>query len=79
MYNITLSKLQGGDAIRTDVTVGVCDFLPVVGKSFQMIANGVYDDSPQRWVTTSVVKAITGDNEVIVFKTLNSIYQIIVN
>ena len=67
---VVLSKVAGGDQIRTDTVDGHCIDLPVPGFSFMM-----FDD--ERRITTSTVKKVTYTNsKEIIFDTLNSTYKL---
>lgn len=76
MYNVTLSKIQGGYAIRTDVTTGTCNRLPAVGQMFEMFVSSGTSSDNYRWITTSSVKSVSEHDKTILFKTQNSTYRI---
>lgn len=76
MHNITLSKVKNGAAIRTDITVGYCHSLPVVGKSFEMFSEPIDKNASVRWITTSTVQKVTPDENSVIIETLNSTYKL---
>ena len=76
MHTVTLKKIKGGTAIRTDVTVGRCHKLPVVGESFEMFSEPLVKGSMLRWVTTSTVQKVTPEENSILIETLNSVYRL---
>lgn len=76
MHNVTLKKITGGTAVRTDVTVGRCHKLPVVGESFEMFSEPLVSGANVRWITTSAIQKITPEENSILIETRNSVYRL---
>ena len=77
-YNVTLTKVMGGTAIRTDVTVGCCHKLPIVGESFEMFSEPLVSGSSVRWITTSEVQKVTPEETGVLIETRNSVYRLVI-
>jgi hypothetical protein len=78
IYEVTFSKVKGGSSVRTDVTVGHCHSLPVVGKQFEMFSEPLESDEGVRWITTSTVQNIIEETDCVLLETMNSTYKLIV-
>jgi hypothetical protein len=77
MYNVTLSKVRGGERIRTDVTEGFAYSRPCVGGSFHMFADPKDPDADIRTIWTSIVQSIEPvDEHTVEITTLNSVYRV---
>ena len=79
MYNVTLSKVLGGSRVRTETVTGMCENYPVIGESFAMVAESLTFGLDLRIVRTSPVKNIDKQDNIIVFETENSTYQLLFN
>lgn len=77
MYNVTMSKVKGGERIRTDIVEGSCVDYPIIGESFVILAESLAFAGGTRIVTTSRVKNVTGEGNSLIIETLNSTYEII--
>ena len=77
MYNVTMSKVLGGERIRTDIVEGSCLDYPIIGESFVILAESLAFVGGTRIVTTSRVQSITEQVDSLIIKTLNSTYEII--
>ena len=78
MHTVTLSKVKGGDAVRTDITVGRCHNLPVVGVSFEMFSESLTRDDGVRWITTSTVQNVITHEDYVIIETTNSTYKLVI-
>ena len=76
MYDVTMSKVKGGTAIRTDVTVGRCHNLPALGVSFEMFSEPLVKNSSVRWITTSAVQNVITHDDCVIIETKNSTYKL---
>jgi hypothetical protein len=76
MHEVTIKKIKGGTAIRTDVTVGRCHNLPVVGESFEMFSEPLNKNASVRWITTSTVQNVVEETDYILIETKNSTYRL---
>ena len=76
MYNVTMSKVKGGERIRTDAVQGTCLDYPVIGESFALIAESLSFAGGVRLITTSCVKNITEQDDSLIIETQNSTYQL---
>ena len=76
MYEVTLRKVKGGSAIRTDETVGRCHRLPAIGESFEMFSEPLDKNACVRWLTTSTVQNITSEDSDMLIETRNSTYRL---
>lgn len=79
MYNVTLEKIVGGHAIRTETVTGFCVNLPEVGKSLVIISEALDSRFNGRMVQTSEVLAVVRNEHRIDFQTRNSIYSLIID
>ena len=77
MHNVTMSKVTGGTAIRTDEVVGNCHELPVVGSSFAMFSEPLTKGMGVRWITTSTLQKVTPLEDCVMIDTLNSTYKLV--
>lgn len=77
MYNVTLTKVLGGDRVRTDIVEGTCLNYPIIGESFTMISESLTSGLNIRVIRTSTVKSVTEQDNSIIFETENSTYQLI--
>lgn len=77
MHNVTMSKVTGGTAIRTDEVVGNCHELPVVGSSFAMFSEPLTKGMGVRWITTSTIQKVTPLEDCVMIDTLNSTYKLV--
>jgi hypothetical protein len=74
---VKLTKLIGGDRVRTPTVEGDADCLPEVGRPFVMIAESFVIPGGIRLVATSDVQAIvTDDTGACILETLNSTYKL---
>jgi len=78
MYNVTLTKVLGGDRVRTDIVTGTCVDYPIIGESFAMVSESLTFGLDLRIVRTSTVKSIKEEDNMIIFETENSTYKLIV-
>lgn len=78
MHDVTMTKVTGGTAVRTDVTVGRCPRLPEVGKSFEMYSEPLEKNknASLRWITTSAVQSVTPEESCVIIETRNSKYKL---
>ena len=77
--NVTLTKLIGGERIRTDVVEGETDAMPEIGRPFVMTAESFVIPGGIRLVNTSDVQKITKDDTgSYILETLNSTYKLTV-
>ncbi len=79
MYNVTLTKVLGGDRVRTDIVEGTCLNYPIIGESFAMVAESLTFGLDLRIIRTSTVKSINKQDKLITFETENSTYCLIIN
>ena len=79
MHQVTLSKVKGGTAVRTDVTVGCCHKLPMVGESFEMFSEPLRKGASVRWLTTSTVQNVITQEDCTIIETMNSTYKLVVD
>lgn len=79
MYNVTLKKVTAGHNIRTDTVIGHCDEYPIIGHPFTMYAESLSFVGGVRYITTSIVKDITVQDEYLTISTENSTYQLLFN
>ena len=77
MYNVTMSKVKGGDAIRSNTVRGICLNQPIIGESFTMTSDSLDFTGGVRLITTSTVKSVVKQADSIIFETLNSTYRLI--
>ena len=77
MHTVTMSKITGGTAIRTDVVVGNCHELPVVGSSFEMFSEPLTKGMGVRWITTSTIQKVVPQEDCVMIETLNSTYKLV--
>ena len=74
---VKLTKLIGGEYIRTSTVDGEAECLPVVGRPFFMFAESVAFEGGVRIVNTSDVQNITiDDTGSYILETLNSTYKL---
>ena len=74
-YTGTMSRVVGGEALRTSSVEGAFTTLPTKGDSFAIVGEGLVFGT--RMVTTSPVeKIISHVNNNVLFKTENSTYEI---
>jgi hypothetical protein len=73
-----MSKVKGGERIRTDAVQGTCLDYPVIGESFALIAESLSFQGGVRLITTSHVKSITEQDDSLIIETENSTYQLII-
>ena len=80
MKYITLKKIESTHSnLRTDEVVGMTSALPKVGESFFMYTDKPLDPQmSMRAIRTSIVQEVKIVEDEIVFKTVNSMYSIIV-
>ena len=78
MYNVTMSKVKGGERIRSDIVQGTCLDYPVIGESFAILAESLSSAGGIRLITTSHVKNITEHDDSLIIETQNSTYQLII-
>lgn len=76
MYEVTFKTVKGGSAMRTDLTVGRCHKLPVVGESFEMFSEPLNKNASVRWITTSTVQNVIEETDHILIETKNSTYRL---
>lgn len=77
MYNVTMSKVKGGERIRTDIIQGTCQDYPIIGESFALIAESLSFAGGVRLITTSYVQQIDEQEDgSLNIETQNSIYNI---
>ncbi len=74
MFDVILSKIDGGDAVRTSGVRGTCPFEPSIGRSFQMYAEPLTEGAFVRMIWTSPVREIIKNGETTVIITDNSTY-----
>jgi len=79
MYNVTMSKVKGGDRVRTDIVEGTCVDYPIIGESFSMVSKSLTFGFDLRIIRTSTVKSINKQDKLITFETENSTYCLIIN
>ena len=77
MHTVTMSKVTGGTAIRTDEVVGSCHELPVVGSSFAMFSEPLTKGMGVRWVTTSTIQKVVPQEDCVMIETRNSTYKLV--
>jgi len=77
-YQVKLSRIKNGSALRTDEVEGFTERLPTVGKSFGMLGVALDpNNGNMRVITTSPVKKVESlDHDAIQFETQNSIYRL---
>lgn len=74
-FRVKLSRMSGGEALRTSEVEGQCPDLPEVGKRFNMIGQGL--EIGFRVITTSpVVEVKEGDDHFILTTETGSIYKL---
>ena len=78
MYNVTMSKVKGGERIRTDIIQGTCQDYPIIGESFSMVSKSLTFGFDLRIIRTSTVKSINKQDKLITFETENSTYCLII-
>ena len=76
MYNVTMSKVRGGVAVRTETVQGTCTDRPVIGESFAILAESLSFAGGIRVITTSPITAITEQDDSLIVQTLNSTYKL---
>jgi hypothetical protein len=77
MYKVTLTKIVGGDAVRTSTVVGDCDDYPVVGEPFVMTAAPIDPMCDIRVISTSIVQKVTKQTNEFIVETMNSTYHLV--
>lgn len=76
---VLMSKVLGGERIRTSTVKGDCEGLPVLGESFVIIADAIQPGAMARRVNTSAVKGIEYELDgTITITTENSVYRLTV-
>jgi hypothetical protein len=75
---VKLSKIVSTHSIlRTNTVEGKISLVPIVGKTFAMMAKSIDPDGWFRHVETTIIQSIEEINETkIQFKTLNSTYEL---
>ena len=76
MHKVTLKKISGGSAIRTNIVIGSCYKLPNIGESFEMFAESLSIDGNTRHIVTSTVQNVQADKTGVTIETLNSKYKL---
>ena len=79
MMNVTLSKITGGERIRTDTVTGTCHKLPEVGESFEMLSAPIVPGAIGRVIVTSTVQSVATSDDVYLVRTLNSVYHLVID
>jgi len=74
-----MSKVKGGDRVRTDIVEGTCVDYPIIGESFSMVSKSLTFGFDLRIIRTSTVKSINKQDKLITFETENSTYCLIIN
>lgn len=73
---VLLSKIEGGDAIRTSVAQGECFSRPTAGLPFMMVAEPLAEGAAGRLIITSKVTEVIENENTVIIKTLNSTYKL---
>ena len=61
MYKVRLTRIEGGEALRTKSVDGYAYNLPVAGSGFRLFAEPIDLEKDTRMVSTSTVKAVVND------------------
>ena len=77
VYIVKLTKIESNhDHLRTNEVEGVTNILPEVGKNFTLIGEPLTDGANVRIINTTEIKSVDKEENTIIFKTLNSTYQL---
>lgn len=77
MKKVKLSKISGGNALRTESIEGFAPFAPQVGRSYLVLGESLTNPGLDiRQFVTSIVQEIEEKENGYVLKTLNSIYRV---
>ena len=72
-----MSKVKGGERIRTDIIQGTCLDQPIIGESFAILAESLSFAGGVRLITTSHVQRIDEQEDgSLNIETQNSIYNV---
>lgn len=76
MKKVRLSKISGGNALRTESIVGIAPREPEQGLSYQVLGESLHPGMDIRQFVTSMVQNIETTENGYILKTLNSIYKV---
>lgn len=77
MKKVKLSKIEGGNALRTEYIVGLAPFEPEIGRSYQVLGDSLINPGQDiRQFITSMVQNIETTENGYVLRTLNSVYKV---
>jgi hypothetical protein len=76
MKKVKISKVSGGQAMRTDSMVGLAPREPLVGVSYLVLGESLTPGADVRQFITSMVQKVEVTTKGYNLTTLNSIYQV---
>lgn len=78
MYKVKLTKVQGGNAVRTNEVIGTTNKLPVINTPFSLLGKSLTSEADFRIVQTSPIVQIDVVNEKTYTLTTHtgSVYQV---
>jgi hypothetical protein len=77
MRKVKLSKISGGQALRTESIIGFAPREPEIGISYQVLGDSLINPGQDiRQFVTSMVQNIETTENGYILKTLNSVYKV---